>query len=306
MKISLYRCLPLIVSLAAFGANSEGVPLANNNQQINPNSIQEKLKKLEASFDGKIGVYALDTNTAQIIEHRSNERFPIQSTMKMIGVAALLKQSQNNIGLLQEKIHYTKADLIDSWKPVTKHHLDDGMTLEDLAEAAVTYSDNAAINIIMKKFGGPKFSTDFAHSIGNNSYNVTHYDGYMNSDQKSLLDSSTPKDMALSVQKLLLGDALAKTQQQQLLTWMRNTVTSYKAMRSGVPMGFVVADKTGSGDYGVRNDIGIIWIPSCKPIVLAIYTAGSKKDAKRRDDIIAATTSLVTDEFIKQDSCFKD
>ncbi|HLX52472.1 MAG TPA: class A beta-lactamase [Aquella sp.] len=286
-------------------ANASNVLSADNVQQAKPNFTGEKLAKLEASFDGRIGVYAIDNNNGQIITYRANERFPIQSTMKMIGVAALLKLSESNKNLLQEKIHYTKNDLL-TWSPVTKLHIEDGMALKDLGEAAVTYSDNAAINIIMKKFGGPKFSVDFAHSIGNNSYNVTHYDGYMNSDPKNPDDTSTPKDMAQSVQKLLLGNALAKPQQQQLLTWMHNTVTSYKAMRSGVPIGFAVADKTGSGDYGVRNDIGIIWSPACEPIVLAIYTVRNKKEASKRDDIVAATTGIISDELAKQDSCFKE
>ncbi len=239
-------------------------------------------------------------------DYRANEHFPVQSTMKMMGVAALLKQSENkNKDFLQEKIYYTKDDLI-TWAPVTKYHLDKGMTLESLAEAAVTYSDNAAINIIMKKFGGPKFSTDFAHSIGNKSYNVTHYDGYMNSNPKNSDDTATPKDMAISVQKLIIGDTLAKLQKQQLLTWMRNTVTSYKTMRYGVPIGFAVADKTGSGDYGVRNDIGIAWSLACKPIIMSIYTVRNKKDAKSRDDIVAKTTSIIFDEFAHSNQCIND
>ena len=270
-----------------------------------PSIIDNNLKQLETSFNGHIGVYAVDTNNNQIISYRANERFPVQSTMKMIGAAALLKLSESNPNLLQEKIHYTKNDLI-TWAPVTRNYLESGMTLQDLAEAAVTYSDNAAINLIMKKFGGVNFATNFAHSIGNNSFNVSHYDGYMNSNPKSPEDTATPKDMAISVQKLIIGDTLAKSQKQQLLTWMRNTVTSYKTMRYGVPIGFAIADKTGSGDYGVRNDIGIIWSPSCKPIVLAIYTVRNQKNAKSRDDIVAKTTSILVAEFAKHNSCFNE
>lgn len=221
--------------------------------------INYKIKQLESSFNGRIGIYAIDTNNTQVISYRDNERFPVQSTMKMIGVAALLKLSESQANLLQEKIHYTKNELID-YSPVTHHYSNSGMmTLGDLGEASVTYSDGAAINLIMKKFGGPKFTVDFARSIGNNSYNVTHYEGDLNSNPKNSDDTATPKDMAISVQKLIVDDALATPQKQQLLTWMRNTVTSYKLMRAGIPIGFAVADKSGgSGDYGTRNDIGII------------------------------------------------
>jgi beta-lactamase class A len=86
---------------------------------------------------------------------------------------------------------------------------------------------------------------------------------------------------------------------------MRNNTTSYKRMRAGAPMGWVVADKTGGGDYGINNDIGILWSPTCKPIVLAIYTIQNKQDAKSRDDIMASITDIILDEFSKNDPCFK-
>ena len=112
--------------------------------------------------------------------------------------------------------------------------------------------------------------------------------------------------MAISVQKLTIGDdILTKSEQTKLLTWMKANTTGYKRIRAGVPGGFTVADKTGSGDYGIANDIGIVWSPSCKPIVLAIYTVNSKQTAKAREDIVASTTNLVLDEFAKHDVCFK-
>lgn len=266
--------------------------------------IQEKLEKLEKSFDGKIGVYAIDTNNNQIIAYRADQRFPVQSTMKLIGVSALLKQSEKDKGLLQGKIHYTKADLV-SWSPVTGKYIETGMTLEALSEATMSYSDNMATNLIIKKIGGLKSITDFAHSIGNETFNIEHYEPNLNSNPQDQQDTSTPKDMAISLQKLTLGNVLAESQRTQLVTWMRNNTTGNKRIRAGIPLGWAVADKTGSGAYGIANDIGLVWSPSCKPMVLAIYTIQNKQDAKTRDDIVASTASIVFDEFAKNDPCFR-
>ncbi|MBV9576581.1 MAG: class A beta-lactamase [Gammaproteobacteria bacterium] len=277
-----------------------------NTQQVKSMQLQENLGKLEKSFDGKIGVYAINTNNNQIIAYRADERFPVQSTIKLIGVAALLKRNNSDKTLLQEKIHYTKNDLmIWHWHPITGKYVANGMTLEALSEAAMSYSDNPAMNLIMKKLGGPKAITDFAHSIGNNTFNIEHYEGNLNSNPKDTQDTSTPKDMAMSLQKLTLGNILTQSQRKLLVTWMRNNTTGYKRIRAGVPIGWVVADKTGSGDYGVTNDIGILWSPICKPIILAIYTIRNKRDAKNREDIVASTTSIVLDEFAKNSPCFK-
>lgn len=277
-----------------------------NTQQIQLTQAQGKLEVLEKSFDGKIGVYAINTNNNQTIGYRADERFPVQSTMKLIGVAALLKQSQSNSHLLKEKIQYSKNDLAP-WHPITGKYVNSGMTLEALAESAISYSDNVGIDLIMNKLGGPEAVTDFAHSIGNKSFNITHYDGNLNANPKSIEDTATPKDMAISVQKLTLGNVLTSSQRAQLVTWMKDNTTGYKRIRAGVPIGWTIAEKTGGGfgSYGIANDIGILWSPYCKPIVLAVYTVQNKQDAKSRDDIVASTTSIVMDEFAKNDPCFK-
>jgi len=283
------------------------IPVFASTEPFKLTPAQEQLQQLETKFDGKIGVYAIDTNNNQIIANRADERFPVQSTLKLMGVAALLKQSQNDNKLLVEKIHYTKSDLIAwPWHPVTGRHVANGMTLAGLSEASISYSDNTAMNLIIKQLGGPQVITDFAQSIGNSSFNIEHYEGSLNSDPRVSQDTATPKDMAISVQKLTLGNGLSSSQQTQLVTWMRNNTTGYQRIRAGVPIGWVVADKTGSGDYGVANDIGILWSPTCKPIVLAIYTVGNKADAARREDILASTTQIVLNEFAKNDACFNE
>ena len=294
------KCLSLLFVAISFIS----ISVFASTKQIAFKQTQNSLKTLEESFNGKIGVYAIDTNSYQIVAYRADERFPVQSTMKLLAVAALLKQSQDNENLLKEKIHYNKKNLI-SWHPITGKYINSGMTLESLAEAAISYSDNPAINIIMQRLGGPTIVTNFAHSIGSQSFNVTHYDGNLNSNPENIEDTATPKDMANSVQKITLGHVLNQAQREKLITWMRNNKTSYRRIRAATPIGWTVADKTGSGDYGIANDIGILWSPLCKPIVLAIYTIQNKPDAKSREDIVASTASIILNEFEKNDSCFK-
>lgn len=261
------------------------------------------LKNLETTFDGQIGVYAIDTNNNQIIAYRADQPFPMQSTMKFMVATALFKQSEHQPGLLQKNLTYTQKDLT-SWSPVTAQHLKTGMTLQALAEAATTYSDNTAANLLIKYLGGPEAITAFAHSIGNTSFNAKHYEGNLNSNPKNTDDTVTPHDMAISLQKVLLGNVLSTNDRNELTAWMHNNTTSYQRMRAGTPPGWNVADKTGTGDYGVNNDIGILWSPACKPIVLAIYTAQNQKNATTRDDIVASTTRIVMSEFAKEDACF--
>ncbi|MCW5589031.1 MAG: class A beta-lactamase [Legionellales bacterium] len=276
-----------------------------NTPVITLTATQKKFERLEKRLDGKIGVYAIDTNTNHIVAYRENEYFPVQSTAKLMVVAALLKHSEKFKNLLDQKVIYSANDLM-AFSPVSKKYLKQGLSLQALAAAAMIYSDNTAANLITKKLGGPKEVTAFAHAIGNLSFDMAHYEGSLNSNPNHHEDAATPKDMALTLQKLTLGDVLTVHLRTQLMAWMRNNTTSYRRIRQATPLGWNVADKTGSGSYGVANDLGILWSPLCKPIVLAIYTVRNHHDEKYRDDIVASITHFVLNEFSKQDLCFQE
>lgn len=122
---------------------------------------------------------------------------------------------------------------------------------------------------------------------------------------RDLRDTTTPAAMAQSLQQLTQDHLLASKQQDLLLTWLKNNTTGDSRIRAGVPKGWIVGDKTGTGDYGSTNDIGIIWPPKCSPIVVAIYLTQNKKDAVKREDIIASATRMVLSAFANTDQCIK-
>jgi beta-lactamase class A len=221
-----------------------------------------------------------------------------------MAVAAVLKRSMAESNLLQQKITYKKQDLV-FWSPITEKHLAEGMTIDELCAAAMMYSDNTATNLLVKTLEGPKAVTTFARSIGDKTFGVDNWEPSLNSNSNNLQDTSTPKAMEKSLQRLTFGNVLASSQQNQLITWMKGNTTGDARIRAGVPKGWVVADKTGAGAYGISNDIGIIWPTKCAPIIVAIYTIQNNKAATRRDDIVASATRILIDELARTDQCIK-
>lgn len=272
-------------------------------QAAQPISVQQKLAQLEASFGGKLGVAAINTANHMQVQYHAAQRFPIGCTSKVMGVAAILKMSMADPALLQQKLTYTKADLaLASWTPITQKHLTDGMTVAELSAAAISYSDNAAMNTLIKKMGGLKTVNAFARSIGDNTFRVDHwYPAEASVTPGSLDDTTTPAAMAKSVQQLVLGSVLATPQRELLQTWLKNTTTGDSRIRAGVPKGWVVGDKTGTSNYGTTNDVAVIWPPKCAPIVIAVYSTQQKKDATHQDAILAAATRIVLEEFARTD-----
>lgn len=278
----------------ALGTNALAAKAAPSGATV---AAPDALTELERRSGGRLGVFGLDTSTGMSIGHRPNERFPICSTFKAILGGAVLARSAKEPGLLQKRLTYTQSELA-GYSPETEKHIADGMTVAELCRAAVQLSDNTAANTLMKLLGGPAAVTAFAHSIGNREFRLDRWEPQLNTaipgDER---DTCTPAAMAHSIRTLVLGDGLPHAQREQLRTWMLANKTGDRRIRAGVPAGWRTADKTGTGDYGTANDLGVVWPPSGKPIVLAIYHTHSRADAKSNEAVIAEATRIIVGAF---------
>lgn len=294
---------PLVLTVTACASRQGAAPdeatraAAAAADAIAPAAAATTLADLERDAGGRLGVCAIDTASGRVIEHRAGERFPFCSTFKAMLSAAVLAQSVERPGLLQQRVAYTKADLVN-YSPVSEKHVGAGMTVAALCEAAIQYSDNSAANLLMKLIGGPSAVTAYARSIGDDAFRLDRWETELNTalpgDPR---DTTTPAAMAASLRVLTLGDALPAAQRAQLVAWLRGNKVGDKRIRAGVPAGWAVGDKTGTGDYGTTNDAGVIWPTSRAPIVLAVYYTQTRADARAKDDVIASVARIVAQTF---------
>ncbi len=256
---------------------------------------QNRFSELEAATNGRLGVAALNTADGAQVTHRADERFAFCSTFKMMVASAVLKRSEAESGLLEQRISYTKEELV-TYSPVTAKHTGEGMTVSELCAAALQYSDNTAANLLIKVAGGTAAVTAFARSIGDNEFRLDRFETELNSaipgDPR---DTTTPAAMRTSLQRIALGDALGAPQRERLVDWMRGNTTGAKRIRAGVPAPWQVADRTGTGDYGTTNAIGVLWPPRKAPIVLVVYFTQRDKGAPMREDVVASAARIVAE-----------
>ncbi|MES2365954.1 MAG: class A beta-lactamase [Pseudomonadota bacterium] len=287
------RTFLLTIAAIPFSLSSSA-KAAEENQSV---SAQANLAILEKTSGGRLGIYAENTENGMHIGHRADERFPFCSTFKVILAAAVLARSTHIAGLMQQRIRYTQSDLAP-YSPISEKHVSDGMVVAELCAAALQYSDNTSANLLIKLLGGPSAVTAYARSIGGNEFRLDRTETELNTAiPGDIRDTSTPAAMARSLKSLVLGDALPPPQQRQLAEWMRGNTTGAKRIRAALPADWKAGDKTGSGDYGTANDIAVLWPPSSKPVVLAIYHTQRVVDAKWRDDVIASATKIVLAGF---------
>ncbi|MES5920984.1 class A beta-lactamase BlaIII [Bacillus cereus group sp. RP37] len=291
VPVVLLSCVSLI-GCSNSNAQSEPPKQTNQANQIKQeNTGNQSFAKLEKEYDAKLGIYALDTGTNQTIAYHSNDRFAFASTSKSLAVGALLRK--NSLEALDQRITYTHEDL-SNYNPITEKHVDTGMTLKELADASVRYSDSTAHNLILKQLGGPSEFEKILKEMGDTVTTSERFEPELNEVHPGEThDTSTPEAIAKTLQSFTLGTALPIEKRELLVDWMKRNTTGDKLIRAGVPKGWEVADKTGAGSYGTRNDIAIIWPPNKNPIVLAILSNHDKEDAEYDDKLIADATKVV-------------
>jgi beta-lactamase class A len=250
------------------------------------------LKKLEREFDARLGVYAIDTGTGREIAYRDGERFPFASTFKALAAGAVLREY--SLSGTDKVITYSRDDLV-AHSPVTEKHVATGMTLRELCDAAVRHSDNTAANLLFDALGGPKGLDAVLEELGDDVTRMERREPELSRwAPGETRDTTTPRALATDLRAFVLGDVLGKDERAQLTTWLRTNTTGDALIRAGVPKGWVVGDKTGTGSgYGARNDIAVVWPPDGAPVVMAIMSNRAGEDAAHDDRLIARAASVV-------------
>jgi len=255
---------------------------------------RQALAAVEARMPGRLGVYALDTATGATVAYRADDRFLLCSTGKTLTVAAVLRAGAQDRSLLDRVIRYGPDDVL-AWAPETSKHVDAGMTVDALCAAAITVSDNTAANLLVKLMGGPAAITQFARSLGDDITRIDRVEPDLNvTSPGDLRDTSTPARMAENLRVLTLEDALPPEARMHLTDLLVANTTGGQAIRAGLPSGWKVGDKTGSGAQGESNDIAVAWPPGRAPLVISVYTSPTdpKLPAEQAHQVIAEATSI--------------
>lgn len=252
-----------------------------------------ELDRIERSVNGRLGVSVIDTASGVKFSHRGGERFPLCSTFKLLAAAAVLRHVDNGTQRLDRRVVFSSKDLVP-YSPVTEKHAGEwGMTVAELCEAAITRSDNTAGNLLLASIGGPGAITNFARSLGDTVTRLDRIEPALNeATPGDPRDTTSPDNMGANIEKLVLGNALKPESRKQLTEWLLANQTGGKRLRAKLPAGWRVGDKTGSGEHGSTNDVGLLWPPRRTPIVAAVYLTETSATAEARDTAIADVGKL--------------
>ena len=264
---------------------------ASDNQKV-----EDQLKKLEARYDARVGVSALDTESGESVDHRADERFGFASSLKVFAVAELLDRTTPKE--LEKNVTWTQADVDEAgWTPVTEEHVDDGLPLEDVAESALRVSDNLAMNIVLDELGGPEALDDAMEKDGDSTTEVTDEEPELNDVEDGSTDNTTtPAAITADLQSLLDPQRFSDDDRRVLFDWMSANETGDPLIRAGAPEGWVVRDKSGHSD-AIQNDIAVVTPPDRQPIVVSVMTEADDPESEDGPALVAAVAEAVLTEF---------
>jgi beta-lactamase class A len=257
--------------------------------------LVRRLAELEKERGGRLGVAVTDMLSGRSAAYRGDERFPMCSTFKTLAVAALLARVDASKEQLDRRIRFEAKDVVVN-SPVSKNHAgNDGMSLAEICEAAMTFSDNTAGNLLLANLGGPEGLTAYARSLGDTVTRLDRNEPDLNEAASGdSRDTTSPSAMLSDLRTLVTGNVLTPASRERLIGWLVGNKTGDARLRAGFPRDWRVGDKTGSGDRGTTNDAAVVW-PSANrpPLFVTVYLTESSPEADHRSATLAAVARLV-------------
>ena len=252
------------------------------------------LTDLEKQSQGRLGVALTDVASGQRASYRGDERFMMLSSFKTLSAAYILARADRGEARLDQRIPIAESDLVE-YAPVTKQHVGArGMTLAELCQATITTSDNTAVNLMHRSYGGPQALTRFVRSLGDEVTRHDRYEPELNVPHASQpLDTTSPNAMNRTLGALLFGRALKPESRKLLRSWLVANQTGGARLRAGLPADWTVGEKTGTYSKVGANDAGFAQAPGGTPIILSAYLETTAIPMPDRDRIIAEVGRLI-------------
>ncbi len=292
----------VLVALPLAGCGAAGEPIRSDPPAASAapsrasTEVETQLAALEAEFGARVGVSALDTGDGRRAEYRQDERFGYASTVKVLAAAVMLADSsaEQRATLVQ----WTAGDAdAAGYSPMTSARVGDGLTLDQLAEAAVRESDNLALNLVLDRIGGPAGLGTALRGIGDATTDPVDIEPALSTVAPgSTANTTTPSAMTADLAAILTGDLLERPERDLLVEWMTGNATGDRLIRAGAPDGWVVADKSG-GAGGIRNDVALVTPPGREPLVVTVFTTRTDPSAAYDDALVERTAQVVLAAF---------
>lgn len=274
--------------------------------------LQKQIAAIAKDAIGRVGVYAVLMETGETVSLNADERFAMQSVVKLPISMAVAEQVQRGILKLDQKVKIPKEEYVPSnmRSPIRDANPNGAeMSIRELIRYAISESDGTAADVLQRLAGGASGVQVFVDSLGIAEMKVKY--SHKEFGQKWELQYenwATPKatfDMLTRISGRGTGsgrDYNADVTFHQLLQFMTESNNPPNRLKGMLPPGTIVAHKTGTGGTrdgitSATNDVGIITLPNGNHIAIAVFVGDSKADLAAREAVIAKIAKAAFDRW---------
>jgi beta-lactamase class A len=254
-----------------------------------------------AKVQGEVGISVVDKSQKKQFLLNQNKPFPMQSVCKLPISIAILRLADLGKLSVQDKVTVRRTDFVPLYSPIKEliKGKQSDFTIRELITRAIRGSDNTACDLLISRAGGANAVTRVLTEAGIKGIRVDRPEGTLQPDSLQIAkylidprDTASPEGMVNLLQKLYSGNLLSKTSTSVILEDLFNCRTGSNRIKAGMPAGWTLAHKTGTGrdvlgQNTATNDVGIMVGPKGETIYIAVFIKGSKAKIEVREALMA-------------------
>jgi len=286
-----------LLAIASAGAQAQAVSTATSSSpSITGTPAQNELlwQKLDATvqqvsrdLDGTMGVAIMDLTDSRTLLLNPDAVFTQASSIKVAVLAELYRQQQESEQASTGKARLTDLYTVSADDLVADSFIMGGLTPgvtrvtnRDLATFVVAVSDNSATNVLIDRVGMDNVNA-MLDSLGLTHTRLQRKMMDVKAAQAGRENLSTPREMMMLLADLYQRKVLDKALTDDFFKVLSTPKPS--DIPRNIPDDVVVANKPGEL-AGVRNDVGIVFVPN-RPFVVVVMTAFLKHEHDGNDAI---------------------
>jgi beta-lactamase class A len=297
--------------------------------------LEAELARIAATYDGMIGVGAVDVVSGRAASLNGGEVFPMASSYKVPIAIELLTRVDRGTLRLDSMVALNAADVSPGSGSISQLFQVPGVALSvrNLLELMMLISDNSATDKVLELAGGGDAVTARMRALGYPRIRVDRSTLHLIADfvgapvpagarvapaeyrqltaaidaeqrQRAGIafatdprDTSTPDDMARLLAALARGELLSQASTALLLDIMTRSTTGRDRILGMLPPGVTAAHKTGTIG-GTTNDVGVMGLPNGGLVAIAVFVRDSQQPVATRERAIAHMARAVYDFFV--------
>ena len=249
-----------------------------------PQALKEKILSGLSAQKGHVGFYYKNLVTGEELGYQEKEAFWAASVIKLPIFMCISKWDAEGKASMAETLTVHQEDKLPICGALTLFTGEPVVDLQTLCNLMISLSDNAATNLLIKRFGIPAYEAEFQKlGLSGTKLNRLLFDA--EASAKGIENYIVPREMGMLLEQIyrrtFVSEAVSKAIEDTLLLQQINHKIC-GIIQEEVP----VAHKTGE-DEDLTNDVGLIYAK--QPFVACF--AGHDTSVPEFEDFIRHTSA---------------